>query len=507
MSSKAVVSSSSIQSSMVGVQILERGGNVADAAIATSAVLCVTQNNLCGLGGDGFALLRNREKITALNSSGKSSHNASRDIYERQGLTNIPHSGSLAAITVPGLVGLWIELFKKSAMEFKDLLKPAIALARYGYPITHNYAKSIEVTLRHTKERDFIDTFSNNGKHPMAGDIFYQEDLAKTLTEIANEGPETFYRGHLADNLVKAFEKSNVILDSKDMSSHRALETNPVSSEFEGRTVYELPPNSQGSTVNFSLNALNLTGWRGSDEWIYLEAALAGNKFRRKYIGDPDRMPLPDNFNDDSFVMKVMEDDDRPEGERKPDGDTTYFTIATEDGDSISMIQSNYTGFGSTVVPHETGFSLQNRGSYFTLNPDHHNTLEPEKRTFHTLCACMVERDKEYEFSIGTMGGDIQPQIHLSMLLNLIRKGMSPQESIDSPRLNFNGSIYEAPSSLFFESAELLTKEMLPMFTEKKYSGRFSSAHGHCQIIKRSENGVLIGGADPRGDGFVIPLM
>jgi Gamma-glutamyltransferase len=507
MSLRGIVSSSSIQSSLVGAKILESGGNIADAAIATSAVLCITQNNLCGLGGDGFALLKFKGNLSSLNSSGKSSHNISSSIYERKQMKQIPHTGPLAAINVPGLVSLWIELYKKSTMEFRDLIKPAISLARNGFPVTHNYAKSLEVTLKHTTDKNFIETFSRNGSHPLTGDIFYQEDLATVLDEMAEEGPDTFYRGRLSERLVKAFEKSEVCIDSEDMSSHTSILSSPVASEFEDRVVYELPPNSQGSAVNFSLNTMKMMNESGADDLTYLRSALYGNTFRRTYIGDPERMPLPENFESEDFIRKVLDSDITNHNEQKPDGDTTYFTISTEDGDAISMIQSNYTGFGSTVVPEGTGISLQNRGSYFSLNPENHNFLEPGKRTFHTLCACMVERENEYEYSIGTMGGDIQPQIHLAMLLNLIRKGMSPQEAIDAPRLNFTGSIYEEPSMLIFENESMITEEMLTLFKDRKYTGRFSSAHGHCQIIKRNENGVIMGGADPRGDGFAIPVL
>lgn len=507
MSLRGVVSSSSVQSSLAGVKVLESGGNIADAAIATSAVLSVTQNNLCGLGGDGFAILKFKGNLSSINSSGKSTRNISKEDYEKKKMNQIPHMGPLAAITVPGLAGLWIELYKKSSMEFKELLKPAISLARNGFPVTHNYAKSLEITLRHTKDKNFIETFSDNGRHPLTGDIFFQEDLAMTLEEMSEEGPDSFYKGHLSDRLVNAFEKSDVRIDSKDMSSHKPIVSLPVRSTFEDRAVYELPPNSQGPTVNFSLNAMKMMDERGSDDWTYIRAALNGNAFRKTYIGDPDRMPLPGNFESENFIRKVLDENTTLINETKPDGDTTYFTIATEDGDAISMIQSNYTGFGSTVVPKGTGISLQNRGSYFSLDPEHHNFLEPGKRTFHTLCACMVEREKEFEYSIGTMGGDIQPQIHLAMLFNLIRKGMSPQESIDAPRLNFLGSIYEEPSTLIFEDESLVTKEMLPLFRGRKYTGRFSSAHGHCQIIKRNENGVIMGGADSRGDGFAIPIF
>lgn len=507
MSQKGIVSTSSLQASLAGVKIIERGGNVCDAAIATSAVLSVTQNNLCGLGGDGFALLRNDKGIVSINSSGKSSRNINAEIYEKKGLSKIPYQGKLAAINVPGLVGLWIELYRNATMELGELLEPAIALAKNGFPVTHNYAKSIEVTLRHTKDKNFINTFSSSGNHPLVGDIFYQEDLAVMLNRLSEEGLDSFYRGNVADFLVKSFAKSDVVIDVQDMKGHKALVDKPLSTEFEDRTIHELQPNSQGATVNFTLNVLKTMDDEKNSNWKMMKAMLIGNKFRNHFIGDPERLKLPNNFQSPDFVQRIVEMEESDESKPGREGDTTYFTIALEDGSAISMIQSNYTGFGSTVVPEGTGFSLQNRGSYFSLDPNHHNFLEPNKRTFHTLCAGMIERGNEFEFSIGTMGGDIQPQIHISMINNLILKAFTPQESIDLPRINFIGSIYEKPSQLIFEDPELVTKEMLGIFKDYKFTGQLSSSHGHCQIIKRNENGVLMGGADPRGDGFAIPIL
>ena len=208
MSLNAMVSTSSIYASRTGVKVLEDGGNIADAAIATSAVLAVTQNNLCGLGGDGFALLRMNGKIVSINSSGKSSRNINAEMYGKKGMNSIPYMGPLAAITVPGLVGLWQELERHSSMDTKDLLKYAIKIAREGFPVTHNYARSIELTLRRTRDRNFRETFSSNGLPPLQGDVFFQEDLASTIESLSNDGLDSFYKGNFADKLSKAFQKS-----------------------------------------------------------------------------------------------------------------------------------------------------------------------------------------------------------------------------------------------------------------------------------------------------------
>ncbi|MHB1440467.1 MAG: gamma-glutamyltransferase family protein [Cuniculiplasma sp.] len=507
MSRKGIVSTSSIQASMTGIKILNSGGNIADSAIGTSAVLAVTQNNLCGLGGDGFALLRKNNKVISINSSGKSSRNIDADIYEKRGLKSIPYHGSLAAITVPGLVGLWIELEKHASFEIRDLLADAIKISREGFPVTHNYAKSIEATLKRTGDKNFIETFSNNGMPPMQGDIFYQEDLANIFQNLSDEGLESFYRGDLADKMVGAFKSSEIVIDSQDLRDHHAIVGRPISSDYEDRTVYELPPNSQGAAVNFNLNALKyMEDERITREEKLIKSQLISNKFRRQYIGDPDRMPLPQNFLDESFFSKIKEEDLNGKSASGKDGDTTYFAIATENGDSISMIQSNYTGFGSACVPTGTGISMQNRGSYFSLDPDHHNFLEPSKRTFHTLCACMIEREGQFEYALGTMGGDIQPQVHVNKIYEMINLGLSPQESIDLPRMSIPANIYEDPDLLVYENGKTLDFDINKYFKKFHQTNYLNSAHGHCQIIKMGENGTLFGGADPRGDGFAMPL-
>jgi gamma-glutamyltranspeptidase/glutathione hydrolase len=508
MSEKAIVSTSSIQASLTGNKILNDGGNVVDAAIATSAVLAVTQNNLCGLGGDGFALLRIKGEVVSLNSSGKSSKNVNADIYKKLGMDMIPHSGPLAAITVPGLVGLLKELYENYASkDIQELLAPAIKFAHEGFAITHNYSRSLHLTLRGTKDEQFHETFSKDGYAPGVGDIFRQKDLANVFKALSENGFDDFYQGNLADKLEKSFKKSGILIDSDDLHEHKVLKQKPVASEYEGRTVYELPPNSQGATVNFWLNSIKfMDDEKLEPDELLLKSGLIANKFRRRYIGDPEIMNLPDNFLTESFYRKLLEEENLGMNSKGKDGDTTYFTIANTEGDAISMIQSNYTGFGSAVVPEGTGISMQNRGSYFSLDPTSHNYLEPRKRTFHTLCACIIEREKNFEFSLGTMGGDIQPQIHVNMIYNLINRGLGPQESIDLPRMNFPASIYETPDLLLFENGREIKEYMFKMFRRIKETSYLNSAHGHCQIIKQGENGVLQGGADPRGDGFAIPL-
>lgn len=517
-SSKGVVSSSSLQSSMVGARILENGGNVADAAIATSAVLCVTQNNLCGLGGDLFALIRmNGKPIVDLNGSGRASKNASIDYFMNKGIDKLPPRGEMAAITVPGIVDAWKTIHRNYAsLEFKELLAPAIKLALNGFPVTHNYHRSVEITARHLGEYGWADVFTPGGHVPEVGSLFKQKDLGQTLAAIAEEGPETYYGGSLADKILKGLDGSGTLFDSDDFRKHTTSTTQPLSTNYRGYDIYETNPNSQGATAILWLNMYELMEPDpGNDPEKKFESAIKSGVLaygeRNKHITDPQYHGLPADFCGKNYAEDLLSsagDFPTMNGERKDPGDTTYFNLADGDGNSLSVIQSNYMGFGSGVVPKGTGFVLQNRGAYFSLDPDHHNALMPNKRTFHTLCASMAEKDGEFQFSAGTMGGDIQPQIHFQMITGLIDDGFDPQLVLDRPRWAFPHTIYEKPGDMIVESSLYRTisnygRNLLNL----NQIDDLSSQTGHAQIVQRNTYGVILGGSDPRGDGISISAL
>lgn len=519
-SQKGVVSTSTIQASMEGARIVEKGGNVADAAITSSTVLAVTHNDACGLGGDLFALLKiNGKSIVDINGSGKSSHNTSITLFRERGLKKIPKFGGNSALTVPGIVDALNIIHKNFAtMELNELLEPAIRLAREGFPVTHSYVDSIYKAKNHLGTLGWGKVFTPSGKIPRVGSVFKQPDLAETLSLIAKEGPDTFYNGFLADKILKGLENTEVVLDEHDFKTHSGMIGQPLVTDYKGHKIYENNPNSQGATVLLWLNLFK-TAYPSNDELsikdkirMEINTGQIAYSQRAKHIGDTDNIKLPTGFLSDGYSEDLLE---KPVGrevngdEVNDLGDTTYFAIADTDGNSASVIQSNFNGFGSGIVPEGTGFVLQNRGSYFSLNENHHNRLRPSTRTFHTLTAAMAEDcDGEIQFSLGTMGGDIQPQIQFQLIRDIVDEGLDPQLAIDRPRWSFPHSIYENPASLRIEKSFPLDSsitEILNMLITRIPD--LSPEMGQAQIIQRNISGVVIGGADPRGDGFAIPVQ
>lgn len=519
MSLKGVTATSSLQASVIGSRIMEGGGNVVDAAIAASAALCVTQNNLCGLGGDMFALVRMDGKdIVDYNGSGRAFSRANVEYFQKLGIDNLPSRGPNSALTVPGIVSTWKTLNRDfGTMEISELLEPAISLANDGFPVTHNYSSSVEATSRIFGDfEEWNRIFRPGGRTPLPGEIFRQKDLAETLSEISREGPDSFYTGDLADRIIKGLSDTGVLMEQEDLRKHRVTVEKPLHTDYHGHRVYETNPNTQAATALLWLNMIvemedenRASG--GMELEDIINAGIASYQWRNKHITDPEYLSLPSDFLTKKYAGDLLHnqaDLNKNNGENRDPGDTTYFSICDEDGNSVSIIQSNYMGFGSGIMPKSLGFVLQNRGSYFSLDSSHHNSLEPGKRTFHTLCAAMVEKDGDFRYSLGTMGGDIQPQIHVQILRNLIDRGLDPQLTLDMPRWAFPGSIYETPNTLIFES------DLNSMIQGRRFAGlntknigRYSSQTGHAQITALTDSGTAMGGSDPRGDGVAIPVL
>lgn len=514
MGSKYAVTSSHPLATLAGVDVLKKGGNVVDAAIAVSSVLCVVQNNMCGLGGDLFALIRSNGRVYGLNASGRAAEAASVDYFRNKGYTEIPKTGPLAAVTVPGIVSGWGELQRSfGTFELPELMQDSARIAEEGFPMTKNYSNSILNSSESLgRFRGWRETFLPGGSVPETGYILKQPHLATTLREIAIGGPENFYRGDLMDRITKGIEAEGGILAAQDFEAHYATWDQPVMTEYRGFKVFETAPNSQGATVLLWLNMLEDHDLSkiadGSPELMELmfRTGYATYTARARHIADPAFHPFPTEFLSKEFARR-LEEDSRPEwtpGERT-EGDTTYFAVANADGDCVSVIQSNYMGFGSGLMPPGTGVVLHNRGCYFTLEDSHHNKVEPRKRTFHTLCASIIEREGRPAFVLGSMGGDVQPQIHVQLITALVDRGSDVQLAIDSPRWGALGTIYEKSQTLVVEEglqeqALLLRKKGYPVRVLKGYS----SLLGHAQAIAFGSHGELMAGADPRGDGAAI---
>lgn len=510
-SKRAVISSSSVQSSIAGSKVLESGGNIVDAAIATSATLCVTQNNLCGLGGDTFILLKmNGKPVIDLNGSGRAFETMTIEHFKEREISVLPPRGEDSVLTVPGLVRGLNDIHKAyGTMEISELLKYAYGYAKDGFPVTHNYSDSIGVSAKYLGGFDnWSSIFLKGTGAPEPGSLFRQPDLADTFKELMSDGLTSFYEGHLADKIVKGLNDLGIPVSSDDFRKHESNFREPLKTEYEGYNVYETAPNSQGATVILWLNMLAIKGENPKLHDI-IETGLLAYSQRDKYITDPAFNPLPENFLKKEFARDFYKNSKEPMTGSKvleDKGDTTYFSITDAEGNSISVIQSNYMGFGSGIVPKGTGFVMQNRGSYFSLDPKHHNALKPGKRTFHTLCAGLIEDDTGYVASFGSMGGDIQPQIHIQLMLGLMKNRDDPQSVIDSPRWAFPYTIYEKPNALIAES-EYFFNEISKAFSRLTVRNVGMSSHfGHAQISSRLPNGTTVGGADPRGDGISMPV-
>lgn len=508
------------------------GGNVVDAAIATSAVLCVTQNNLCGLGGDFFALIKMRRKeVRGLNASGRAGEQATIDFFESNRFNAIPSRGPLSAITVPGIVKAWDDLLSEfGSQDLSELLSASIDYAKNGVSLTARYVDSIRSSMKFLAQYEgwkklFL---RDESSPPPPGSIFKQPDLAKTLETIAQEGAETFYDGYLSEMIIKGIQAEGGVLTAEDFRKHASSWDSPLKTNYRGVDVYETAPNSQGATVLLWLNILEkykLSKLQGDSEQliekVMLPSCLLSYTERGKSIADPNFLPLPSNFvskdfSDELFSkylghqlsLSLMQAGQRREArsEKESQGsDTTYFAVADCEGNCVSAIQSNYMGFGSGLVPRGTGFVLQNRGCYFTLERKHHNSLMPGKRTFHTLCASLGELNGKTLFALGCMGGDIQPQVHVQLMTKILDFKCDVQEAVDSPRWAVPFTIYEKANRVLFEPGCHPTQSresMLGLSIEKLES--YSSLMGHAQAIFFGESGGIYGAADPRGDGSVV---
>lgn len=528
MATSGVVSSAHPLASYAGVKVLQSGGNAADAAIATNAVLAVTQPHMCGLGGDLFYLtyMKKEERVTFLNGSGRAAKGATIDFYLNQGLSSIPPTGPLACVTVPGCVDAWGELHERyGSKSFKELIEPAADYALGGVPVSHNLSRSIREAVERVPCSEWRKVFTPQGKVPLPGETLTQTDLGKTLRTIGEEGRAAFYSGDIAEKIAKSVSSRGGPLSVKDLSSHQSNWGEPVHTRYRDFDVYETAPNSQAITALIALNIveeydLRGLGFQTSEEiHVLVEASKMAYEDRDRFIGDPKFVHVPvkrllSKEHSSSMAERIRLQGESSNGTTrttdsnsasKRPGDTTYFAVVDRDGNCVSCIQSLYANFGSGVVVEGTGVTLQNRGSYFSLNREHHNRLDPGKRTFHTLCASLTLKDDEPFLVFGSMGGDGQPQTHLQVFTSIFDHDVDIQEAIESPRWFLPGTIYEPRTGLHMERRfpadviETLRKKGHAVTVEEN----FWDDAGHAQgiLIKR---GVKMGGADPRGDGAAI---
>ena len=523
-----IVATSQPLAAQVGLDVLKRGGNAADAAIATCAMLGVVEPMSGGIGGDLFAIYwdSKTQKLYGLNGSGRSPYAISRDVFKKRGLQSIPETGILSW-SIPGCVGGWETLHQRfGTAEWKSLLAPAIETAEDGFAVTEviaRYWAGSEKGLK--KHADSAATFLVTGQAPRFGEVFRNPNLASSLRSIAEEGGRAFYEGTIARQIVEFSEKNGGLFSLRDFSDHQTDWVEPVSTNYRGYDVWELPPNGQGIAALEMLNLLEPHDLRalgaGSPEYLHLliEAKRLAFADRAKYYADPSfgRLPVAELISKEYAARRGQLIDpqkaasDLPAGDPKlAHGDTFYLTVVDKDRNCCSMIQSNYFGFGSQIVPGEVGFVIQNRGALFSLDEGHLNRLEPHKRPFHTIIPAMVTKEERPWFCFGVMGGAMQPQGHVQVLVNMIDFGMNAQQAGDAARIRHTGSPQPTgdegagSGTVHVESGigdEAIAR--LRALGHRVVRGQ-TSVGGYQGILIDWENHCLHGGTEPRKDGAAV---
>lgn len=527
MAPHAMAATSHPLATQIALDVLKDGGSAVDAAIAANAALGLMEPTGNGIGGDLFAIVWDpkTKRLHGYNGSGRSPKALTLEEFERRGLTDIPAHGPLP-VTVPGTVDAWFALHAKFGRRtMAQNLAPAVAYARNGHPvhevIAYYWDRSVP-TL--SKWPGFREQFTLDGRAPRKGETWRNPNLARTLETIGREGRDAFYKGAIARTIDAYFRANDGFLRYEDLAAHRGEWVTPVSTNYRGYDVWELPPNGQGIAALQILNLLEPYDLKsygfGSPEHVHLFAEAKKLAFadRAASYADPDfyRTPVERLISKDyarergklismDKAMKAAEPGIIPE---LNEGDTIYLTVADKDGMMVSLIQSNYRGMGSGMAAPGLGFIFQDRGEQFVLKKGHPNSFAPGKRPFHTIIPAFVTKDGKPWLSFGVMGGAMQPQGHAQILINLIDFGMNLQEAGDAPRIQHDGSTEPAgQGTAMGDGGELDLETGFPYATvralmRKGHSVRFADGpYGGYQAIMVNPAGGYIGASESRKDG------
>ncbi|WP_252741044.1 gamma-glutamyltransferase [Robiginitalea marina] len=441
------------------LDILKQGGSAMDAAIAANAVLGLVEPASCGIGGDIFAIVwdAKTEKLYGFNGSGRAPKSLSIEYFMERGMKYVPFYGPLP-VSVPGCVDGWFALHEKfGRLPMAALLQPAIAYGREGFPVSEVIAYEMASNYEAVKDQPgFASTYMPGGRPPAKGEVFRNPDLANTYEKIAKGGRDAFYKGDIARTIDRYMKQHGGLLSYQDLAAHTSNWVDPISVNYRGYDVWELPPNGQGTAALQMLNILEgydiASMGFGSAEYLHVltEAKKLAYEDRAKFYADPEfnTIPLAELLSDDYAAgRRALIDPERaadsfPAGDLEIEtGNTTYLTVADKDGNMVSLIQSIYSEFASGMVPDGLGFVLQNRGQMFNVqDPGHANALQPGKRPFHTIIPAFITKNGKPWVSFGLMGGAVQPQGHAQVVVNLVDFGMNLQEAGDAPRMRHSGS-------------------------------------------------------------------
>jgi len=519
-----IVCSSQPLASMAGVDILKAGGNAIDAAICTNAMLSLVEPMMCGPGGDLFAIIwdAKEKKLHGLNASGRAPYDWSIEKALELGLKDIPTYGPLSW-SVPGCVSGWAALQKKlGRLDLAKVLEAPMSYARGGFPVSPIIAQSW--SFGPESNPVLAKTYMPEGKPVRFGDIFKNEDLARLFETLAKDGADAFYQGQIAERIVKFSQANGGRFSMRDFRDHTANWIDPVSTNYRGYDVWELPPNGQGIAALQMLNLLehfdigSMKPNSAEHLHLFIEAKKLAFEDRAVYYADMDfaDVPVKELISKEYAQQRVKligpkrAAQNVAPGRLKGASDTTYLTTADKDGNMVSLIQSIFHLWGSGWVPDGLGFCLQNRGQLFSLNPKDRNRLEPHKRPFHTIIPAFVTRDGEPIFSFGVMGGDFQPQGQVQVLMNIIDFGFSPQQAGEQPRVQHSesstptGQKMTAGGSVSFEPriAEDVKRSLASM--GHKLNPGLDVFGGYQGIWRRENPRCYFGGSDPRKDGCAI---
>ncbi|AQQ69405.1 gamma-glutamyltransferase [Microbulbifer agarilyticus] len=508
----------------VALDILKKGGSAVDAAIAANAAQGLMEPTGNGIGGDLFAIVWSAKdkKLHGLNASGRSPKSLPFNYFADNNLEKIPSHGPLP-VSVPGAVDGWFELHEKfGKLPMQELLAPTIRYANEGFPVTQLVAYYWNRSVPKLEQfPGFQETYMPGGKAPQEGDLFRNPRLGDTLQKIADGGRDAFYKGDIAREIDRYMKANGGFLSYEDLAGHTSDWVEPVSTNYRGYDVWELPPNGQGIAALQILNILEAYDLkklgRTSPEYIHLfaEAKKLAFEDRAKYYADPDFNQLPvQELISKSYAEKRRALIDPNKAAKRYEagtvalrhGDTIYLTTADKDGNMVSLIQSNYRGMGSGMTPGDLGFILQDRGEMFSLQEGHFNQYAPGKRPFHTIIPAFVTKDDKPWLSFGVMGGATQPQMHAQIVINMLDFGMNVQEAGDAPRILHSGSS-QPTDELMEDGGYLSLEDGFPMETRRQlvqmgHQIRFESGpYGGYQAIQKTENGVYHGASESRKDG------
>jgi gamma-glutamyltranspeptidase / glutathione hydrolase len=523
-STYGVVAASHPLAAAAGVQALQQGGTAVDAALAASAAIAVMEPTGNGLGSDLFALIYEAKdgRVHGLNASGWAPRQLTRELMSEQGFETMPER-HVHTVTVPGVVAGWEAMRARfGRLDYDRLLAPAIHYAEEGFPVSEITAWLWSRSVKMLSARpEAARTFLIDGRAPRAGEVFRNPGLARTLGLIARDGSAAYYRGPIADAIVRSLREQGGVMEAADLAEFEAEWVEPLRTEYRDWTVYQIPPNTQGIATLVMLNIMErfpLSEW-GFHDPRALHAMIEAKKLAYadmlRYVGDPRLASVPveamlskehaahrAQLVDPEKAACEVQPAELPGVTSGPAGDTIYLSAVDRDGNVVSLIQSNYMGFGSGIVPEGTGFMLHNRGALFTLEPGHANILAPRKRPLHTIIPGMMARGPVH-IGFGIMGGWNQAQAHAQFVSHIADHGMTIQQALEAGR-------FTKPT---FEGCDVNVEELVPeapratlvqLGHEVQTVGRRSSTFGYGQATM-TENGVQSGASDPRHDGAAIP--